>query len=65
MSTSVTSLRNPIDDLTARLKEQPAKPIGTLEEEFGAMASRGARAREIAPEITQQALKKEEETIIH
>jgi len=54
MATSVTSLRNPIDDLTSKLNQEPTKPVGTLEQEFGAMAQRGARAREITPEILSQ-----------
>jgi len=63
MATSVTSLRNPIDDLTSKLNQEPTKPVGTLEQEFGAMAQRGARAREITPEILSQTQQAERNVI--
>ena len=60
MTTSITSLRNPIDDLTSKLNEPPTKPVGTLEQEFGGMAQRGARARELAPQMMRESLKQEQ-----
>jgi hypothetical protein len=60
MTTSITSLRNPIDDLTSQLNQPPAKPPGTLEQEFGGMVQRGAKARELAPQIMQESLKQEQ-----
>ena len=60
MATSITSLRNPIDDLTSKLNEPPTKPVGTLEQEFGGMAQRGARARELAPQMMRESLKQEQ-----
>lgn len=63
MATSVTSLRNPIDELTSKLSQEPTKPVGTLEQEFGAMAQRGARAREITPEILSQTQQAERDVI--
>jgi hypothetical protein len=60
MATSITSLRNPIDDLTSKLNEPPTKPVGALEQEFGGMAQRGARARELAPQMMRESLKQEQ-----
>ena len=57
MATSVTSLRNPIDDLVSQLDKPPEKPLGTIESELTAQRQRGATAREIMPQTLRTGLK--------
>jgi len=54
MTTSVTSLRNPIDDLTSQLNQPPTKPVGTIEEQLTRQRERGARAEELRPEVMKE-----------
>ena len=56
MATSVTSLRNPIDDLTSQLNQPPTKPVGTIEEQLTRQRERGARAEELRPEVIKESL---------
>jgi len=56
MTTSVTSLRNPIDDLTSQLNQPPTKPVGTIEEQLTRQRERGARAEELRPEVMKESL---------
>jgi hypothetical protein len=56
MATSVTSLRNPIDDLVSQLDKPPEKPLGTIESELTAQRQRGATAREIMPQTLRTGL---------
>lgn len=56
MTTSVTSLRNPIDDLTSQLNQPPTKPVGTIEEQLTRQRERGARAEELRPEVIKESL---------
>jgi len=56
MTTSVTSLRNPIDDLTSKLNQPPTKPVGTIEEQLTRQRERGARAEELRPQVMKESL---------
>ena len=56
MTTSVTSLRNPIDDLTSQLNQPPTKPVGTIEEQLTSQRERGARAEELRPQVMKESL---------
>lgn len=56
MTTSVTSLRNPIDDLTSQLNQPPTKPVGTIEEQLTRQRERGARAEELRPGVMKESL---------
>ena len=56
MTTSVTSLRNPIDDLTSQLSQPPTKPVGTIEQQLTRQRERGARAEELRPEVMKESL---------
>ena len=60
MTTSVLGMENRVDKLISQLNEPPTKPVGTLEQEFGGMAQRGARARELAPQMMRESLKQEQ-----
>ena len=60
MATSVTSLRNPIDDLVSQLDKPPEKPPGTIESELVAQRQRGATAREIMPQTLKAGLESTE-----
>jgi len=56
MATSITSLRNPIDDLTSKLNEPPTKPVGSIEEQLTSQRERGARAEELRPQVMKESL---------
>jgi hypothetical protein len=56
MATSITSLRNPIDDLTSKLNEPPTKPVGSIEEQLAGQRERGARAEELRPQVMKESL---------
>jgi hypothetical protein len=56
MTTSITSLRNPIDDLTSKLNEPPTKPVGSIEQQLTSQRERGARAEELRPQVMKESL---------
>jgi hypothetical protein len=56
MTTSVTSLRNPIDDLTSKLNQPPTKPVGTIEEQLTSQRERGAVAEDVRPQVMKESL---------
>ena len=56
MATSITSLRNPIDDLTSKLNEPPTKPVGSIEQQLTSQRERGARAEELRPQVMKESL---------
>lgn len=56
MATSITSLRNPIDDLTSKLNEPPTKPVGSIEQQLIGQRERGARAEELRPQVMKESL---------
>lgn len=56
MATSITSLRNPIDDLTSQLNQPPTKPVGSIEEQLAGQRERGARAEELRPQVMKESL---------
>jgi len=60
MATSVTTMRNPIDDLVSQLDKPPEKPLGTIESELTAQRQRGATAREIMPQTLKAGLESTE-----
>lgn len=56
MATSVTSLRNPIDDLTSQLNQPPTKPVGSIEEQLRGRIERGAVAEDVRPQVMKESL---------
>ena len=56
MATSITSLRNPIDDLTSKLNEPPTKSVGSIEQQLTSQRERGARAEELRPQVMKESL---------
>jgi hypothetical protein len=56
MTTSITSLRNPIDDLTSQLNQPPTKPVKTIEEQLAGQRGRGAVAEDVRPQVMKESL---------
>ena len=56
MTTSITSLRNPIDYLTSKLNQPPTKPVKTIEEQLAGQRERGAVAEDVRPQIMKESL---------
>jgi hypothetical protein len=56
MTTSITSLRNPIDDLTSKLNQPPTKPVKTIEEQLAGQRERGAVAEDVRPQVMKESL---------
>lgn len=60
MATSVTTMRNPIDDLVSKMGETPEKPVGDIRQELTGARQRGARATEMMPDVLKTGIEGQE-----
>jgi hypothetical protein len=60
MATSVTSLRNPIDDLVSKMGEAPEKAVGDIRQELTGTRQRGAKATEMMPDVLKTGIEGQE-----